>query len=243
MILPEKTGYWWDIQISNRFGAYIEGYYKIAIDLAIKTLGPVKGKRVLDYGCGSGTWSFYLQRHGFEAIGVDIDVEALKIYQGRIPSSRVIRVAALDKRIPLADESVDLIIVISLSQMFENDWFVREAGRVLKPNGILVGSLQNKISWRGFTHKVKSALQRTKNPFMISFRKFKSLTNRMGFDLVFSRGFSWIPIPSRLSDSTLFPILKTAEQFLLLGYLRTVSPNVVFVLRKSRKRKGKIGER
>lgn len=232
MSVSEKTNYWWDLQVCNRFGKYLEGYNKDIVDRAVKILSHVEEKRVLDYGCGSGTWSLYLHKYGFEVFGVDINEEALRIYQEKIPGSRSIRTIDSDTIIPLADESVDLVIVINLSQMFIHEWFVRESFRVLKPDGILVGSMQNRFSWRGILQSVKSILLKTDNPFRLSFGKFRSTINNTGFDLIYGRGFGWIPVPSRWNNSILIPLFKVAERFLFLGKFKTVSPNVAFVLKK-----------
>src|SRR3989344_2565608 len=48
--------------------------YKIVKEL----LNP-KGKKVLDYGCGGGTFTEYLRNKGAEIIGVDISKEMIKI--------------------------------------------------------------------------------------------------------------------------------------------------------------------
>ena len=50
------------------------GHKKIA-----KLLEPIKGKRILDFGCGSGKFSIYLNNLGAEVIGVDISQTQLEV--------------------------------------------------------------------------------------------------------------------------------------------------------------------
>ena len=50
------------------------GHKKIA-----KLLEPIKGKRILDFGCGSGKFSIYLNNLGAEVIGVDISQTHLEV--------------------------------------------------------------------------------------------------------------------------------------------------------------------
>lgn len=232
--LPDKTThYWWDVQISNRYGNYIEAYHKIAIDKVVELLSHLHDKKVLDFGCGSGNWSLYLSTYNFTTVGVDIDKEAINIYQNRVPNSEAILTSPNTDQIPLGDNTMDLLLVISLSQIFTHDWFIKEAYRIIKPGGYVVGTLQNRLSWRGQLQKFKSMILKTENPFKISFNEFKNRAEKEGFHMIFSRGFGWIPIHSTRNNSILIPIFGFLEWFFLLGYIRNISPMIVFILKKS----------
>src|SRR5690349_14497577 len=65
------------------------------------------GKRALDYGCGTGRSSRFLQRNGFQVIGVDI---SSKMLQQAIQKDCSIQYLQMkDDRIPMFDESCDFI--------------------------------------------------------------------------------------------------------------------------------------
>lgn len=229
----EKADYWWDIQSNNRFGTYIEGYEKMGLDKCLRLLPQSSIKTVLDFGCGSGNWSLYIQKEScckFRVIGIDIDKEALALYKKRVPSSSSILTSPNDSSLPLEKESVDLIIVFQAP--FTKNWFFKEAHRVLKHNGVLVGTLLNKTSWRGALQRIKATLWKTENPFVVSLIELKERTKSEGFEMIFSRGFGWIPVPSRQNNSLLISIFGLLEKILFLGSIKALSPNLVFILRK-----------
>jgi len=44
-----------------------------------KLLQPIKGKKILDYGCGSGKFSVYLSKLGAKVVGIDISATQLEV--------------------------------------------------------------------------------------------------------------------------------------------------------------------
>ncbi len=73
-----------------RAAAYNElefgGTYHIAFrDLPAMIGGAVKGRRSVDFGCGTGRSTRFLQQLGFETVGVDISAEMVRIARERDP--------------------------------------------------------------------------------------------------------------------------------------------------------------
>ncbi|HSI97384.1 MAG TPA: class I SAM-dependent methyltransferase, partial [Gaiellaceae bacterium] len=99
-----------------------------------------RGKRVLDLGCRSGA----LTRHfleGNQVVGVDVDGVAL----AKAAALGVEPVVAnVDEPLPFEDESFDAVVA---GELFEHlhfpDALVAEIRRVLRPGGVLVGSVPN----------------------------------------------------------------------------------------------------
>jgi SAM-dependent methyltransferase len=98
------------------------------------------GKRVLDLGCRSGA----LTRHfleGNEVVGLDVDRAALAKAEalGIEPVQ-----ANVDEPLPFEDASFDAVVA---GELFEHlqfpDALVAEIRRVLRPAGVLVGSVPN----------------------------------------------------------------------------------------------------
>jgi SAM-dependent methyltransferase len=98
------------------------------------------GKRVLDLGCRSGA----LTRHfldGNEVVGLDVDRDALaKAAELGIEPVE----ANVEEPLPFADASFDAVVA---GELFEHlrfpDALVAEIGRILRPGGVLVGSVPN----------------------------------------------------------------------------------------------------
>ena len=99
-----------------------------------------RGKRVLDLGCRSGA----LTRHlldGNEVVGVDVDPTAL----AKAAALGIEPVAAnVEEPLPFEDESFDAVVAGELLEHLKfPDSLVVEAHRVLRPGGVLVGSVPN----------------------------------------------------------------------------------------------------
>jgi SAM-dependent methyltransferase len=98
------------------------------------------GKRVLDLGCRSGA----LTRHlldGNDVVGVDVDPAAL----AKAAALGIEPVQAnVEEPLPFEDESFDAVVA---GELFEHLQFpealVAEIRRVLRPRGVLVGSVPN----------------------------------------------------------------------------------------------------
>jgi SAM-dependent methyltransferase len=99
-----------------------------------------RGRRVLDLGCRSGA----LTRHfldGNEVVGLDVDRAALE-KAAALGIETVL--ADVEERLPLEDESFDAVVAGELLEHVRfPDALVDEARRVLRPRGVLVGSVPN----------------------------------------------------------------------------------------------------
>ena len=51
--------------------------------------GSVRGSRALDLGCGTGTNSIYLARHGYQVVGVDFSPTAIRAARAKALAARV----------------------------------------------------------------------------------------------------------------------------------------------------------
>jgi SAM-dependent methyltransferase len=105
-----------------------------------------RGKRVLDLGCRSGA----LTRHfleGNEVVGLDVDGEALA--KAAALGIQPVR-ANVEEPLPFEDASFDAVVA---GELFEHlqfpDALVVEVARVLRPGGVLVGSVPNAYRLQG----------------------------------------------------------------------------------------------
>jgi len=103
----------------------------------------VEGKTVLDFGCLNGGSTLWYASHGAKhVIGVDINREAIAearriiSSKSKPPDSPIELRVAGDQRIPVEDESVDLVISEDVVEHLKNpDATFQEWNRVLVPGG------------------------------------------------------------------------------------------------------------
>jgi SAM-dependent methyltransferase len=98
--------------------------------------------RVLDWGSGCGRVSRNLARIGVEQLnGCDIDEEAVAWCSANLRGA--FQVTGVDPPLPYDDESFDVVIATSvlthLPREGQSSW-LREIGRILAPNGLLLAS-------------------------------------------------------------------------------------------------------
>ncbi len=110
-----------------------------AIEYAYNLLGDVRGKRVLDLGCGSGENTLLLLNRGAEVHGVDISNRLLGIARRRmwangIASGFRFGVGSAHK-LPFPDESFEVIFGMATLHHFDLDLAASEIWRVLRPGG------------------------------------------------------------------------------------------------------------
>lgn len=104
----------------------------------------VRGRRVIDGGCGYGYGSTLLARWGArEVLACDYDRAAIR----QLPrAERALRpLNASLSALPLSPGSIDLIVAMEVVEhLAEPDRFLEEARRVLTPDGILLLSTPNR---------------------------------------------------------------------------------------------------
>jgi ubiquinone/menaquinone biosynthesis C-methylase UbiE len=104
---------------------------------------PKSGGKILDLGCGSGREAIFLAKCGYDVIGVDVSVNALKIAEKRAHQAKVkvdFRQGSAYK-LPVADTSIDFINDRGLFHLVgekDRPKYAAEARRVLKLGGILL---------------------------------------------------------------------------------------------------------
>lgn len=100
--------------------------------------GPVH--RVADLGAGTGALSRVLCGLGLDVVAVEPDDGMREVLAARLPE--VDALAGSAEALPLADASVDAVLVGQAWHWFDPDAAIRELRRVLRPGGV-VGLLWN----------------------------------------------------------------------------------------------------
>lgn len=138
---PTETAYdriadgYADLNASSLMNEY---YNRPAIlDLA----GDVRGRRILDAGCGTGPILADLRDRGAEVTGIDSSAQLLQHARARLGVDADLRVVDLAGALPFEDNTFDDIIA-SLVLHYLEDWgpTLEEFHRVLNPGGRLIVS-------------------------------------------------------------------------------------------------------
>lgn len=100
-----------------------------------QTLCLEPGKSALDLGAGTGKFTQLLLRTGAGVVAVEpVDAMRMQLLQN-VPG--VTALAASAQSMPLADESVDVVVCAQAFHWFASPEALREIGRVLRPGGKL----------------------------------------------------------------------------------------------------------
>ena len=111
----------------------------------LKLLGDIKGKTVLDLGCGPGIYAKILTEKGAKVKGIDISSRLLEIAEKEAPEAEFKRGNA--ETLPYKTAEFDIVLSALMMGHLENwDKVLSEVRRVLKKNGLFVFSGYNPIT-------------------------------------------------------------------------------------------------
>jgi SAM-dependent methyltransferase len=129
----------WPVPPDLCAGTAYAGKSKLTVLLGSDLLSRVRGKTVIDFGCGEGTEAIEMALHGAKrVIGVDLREEALTIARRRATEAGV---AGRCKFRRNPEESADLIVSIDSFEHFENPALIlRTMAELLVPAGEVLGS-------------------------------------------------------------------------------------------------------
>jgi ubiquinone/menaquinone biosynthesis C-methylase UbiE len=109
------------------------------LEFAYHQLGDVTGKRVVDFGCGSGANSVLLANRGAHVWGIDISEDLLRLAKRRLAVSGreggATFIAGSAHDMPFPDNSIDVVFGIAILHHLDLDLVSKEVRRVLKPGG------------------------------------------------------------------------------------------------------------
>ena len=161
--------------------------------------GAYRGRRVLEVGCGAGTDLVRFARNGARVTGVDMAASAIRLASGNfaVEGLTAALLIADGEALPFASRSFDLVYAHGVVQYTSSDRaLVRECRRVLKPGGLAIFQVYNRISWLNALSRItKVDLEHVDAPVLgkYSIGEFKALL----------RGFSRVRIvPERFPVRT-----------------------------------------
>lgn len=186
-----------------------------ALEYAYHLLGDVSGKKVLDYGCGSGDNSVLIASHGGTVVGLDISPDLIDLAERRLElhgyKDKVDFRVGSAHELPIADASIDVVFGMAILHHLDLNLASGEVFRVLKKGGtaIFLEPVRNsKLIW--FIRNLIPYKQADVSPFErpLSDRELQQFAkNFSGYS---SRAFS-------LPFVNLVQVLGLSEKFVFLA--------------------------
>lgn len=111
----------------------------------LRAVGDIKGKEVLDLGCGSGTYSIRLARKGAKVAAIDYMPDQIKLAKKLNKHRNITYLLGNARDLNLDDSTFDLVfsnmVVPDIANPAILKRFFQEAYRVLKPKGYFIVSV------------------------------------------------------------------------------------------------------
>lgn len=127
--------------------------FKMLLPAILNLLGDLRGKKLIDIGCGPGAYSVEFAKRGADVLGIDVSQKMLDKARNNAETANVkLTLQKSDAHsLPSTDESFDIVF---LALTILNTKMVKEAARVLKPGGLLLFSdthpiIESKGRWEG----------------------------------------------------------------------------------------------
>lgn len=99
------------------------------------------GRRVLEYGCGTGSYAFELAANGADVVGIDISEVAIRMAAERARAQGLPRASFVEmnaETMTFPDASFDLVCGTGILHHLDMERAVRELCRVMKPEGTAI---------------------------------------------------------------------------------------------------------
>jgi 2-polyprenyl-3-methyl-5-hydroxy-6-metoxy-1,4-benzoquinol methylase len=154
-------------------------------------LDNIKGNEIIDIGCGTGMWTKFLAKNGFNVTGVDKQKSFIKRAQ-RIKAAQFVHAPA--EKLPFSENQFDTALLINLLEHVDNDLAVlKQAAKVARRVIFNVPQqTPDDLFNKGviYKHYIDNTHQRT-----YSKKTLKELVKKSGLKLVFIQEVE--PLPAK----------------------------------------------
>jgi ubiquinone/menaquinone biosynthesis C-methylase UbiE len=144
--MEKEESYFIDDVFYGKTSPAMSEFSRARVDVALNMIKSEREKygkslRVLDVGCGDGTYSKMILDMGNEVYGIDIQSDRVKTAMHKGIKTKV---ADLTKGLPFKDKFFELVYAAEvLEHIYDTEFFLQEAKRVLKKKGVLIVTVPN----------------------------------------------------------------------------------------------------
>ena len=190
----------------------------LELELVLRMAGTLDGKRVLDAGCGDGTYAIAAAERGAVVTAVDISPEMLEAARKRAEARGV--GFALEREdassLPYRDDTFDVVLAVTLLCLVPDaDAAIGELARVLRPGGRLVlGELGRWSLWAAKRRLLRGAAWHGAR--FRSKRELTRLATAAGLDVEQVEGAIYYP-PIGVAARLMAPLDHLPGQLTTLG--------------------------
>lgn len=126
---------------------YRSGFNKTKEIIVSSLLGDIRGKTVLDIGCGCGVFSNYCYNQGAEVFSLDFSPVVLNFVKETNPNLNIIQ--ASGENLCFRNESFDTVLALDvIEHLYKPQMLLKEIGRTLKRNGAALLVTDNTRAFR-----------------------------------------------------------------------------------------------
>jgi ubiquinone/menaquinone biosynthesis C-methylase UbiE len=155
-------------------------------------------KCLLDAGTGTGRFAIYLAQRGVNVVALDSSREMVDIAREKAQQegchNRIQFIVADIEHLPFKDSCFDgLCSIIVLIHFTCRDYAISELSRVLKPGGVVVLDVPNKLLARAYRPFLSLVRKTTFQDYLYSLKEIKKLFLDNSIELVERRAFAKLP--------------------------------------------------
>lgn len=190
------------------------------LETAAKNIGPAKGLKLLDVGCGVGETDRFLIPEVGELHGVDMSEESIERAKRDNPAGNYLAYGG--RTLPYDDGQFDLAFAICVfHHVPPAQWksLAAEMRRVVRPGGLVVIYEHN--PWNPLTRMVVNRCEFDKDAVLLSRPTARGLLRAAGMSIVGSRDILFVPF-----GGTLVRAAERAISWIPLGAQYTVAGRV-----------------
>jgi ubiquinone/menaquinone biosynthesis C-methylase UbiE len=192
----------------------------------LELIGDVKGKRVLDIGCGTGRYCLHLAKKGAKVVGIDSSPKMLEYAQRKVtPDCQFELHLGKIEEIDFPSKHFDIVVsALTLSHISKLEPVIKKTSRILKSKGRLIISDFHPL-WPASGHDYTEFIDETGQEYRIPeythpFEEYSSLLRKFGLNVKDTK-------EPKIDDELIerFPILKDYKGIPLAMILKAVKNN------------------